>query len=78
MNVEKIVVMDSVTAEDLRKMADDAMIVMFAPDFKTVVSTRNLVSYVRKAYPLEKGSYATTAIPLSKGKYGLKIYIENT
>lgn len=41
----------TITVEDLKNLVDRKLSVQM-PDFKATVSARNLVSYMRKAYPL--------------------------
>lgn len=41
----------TITVEDLRNLVGRKLVVQM-PDYKATVSARNVVSYVRKAYPL--------------------------
>lgn len=41
----------TITVEDLRNLVGRKLVVQM-PDYKATVSARNVVSYVRRAYPL--------------------------
>lgn len=47
-------VASTVTVDDIRNLAQKRLVVQM-PDYKSMVSARNQVTYVRKAYPLPKG-----------------------
>lgn len=65
----------SITVQDLRNLASRRLSVQM-PNFAAAVSTRNLVSYVRKAYPLPKGlNYETNTVELDNGGYEITISI---
>lgn len=50
----------TISVEDLKNLVDRKLVVQM-PDFKATVSARNLVSYMRKAYPLPSNlDYATS------------------
>lgn len=64
-----------ITVQDLKNLADRKMSVQM-PDYAAAVSTRNLVSYVRKAYPLPKGlNYETNTIEMDNGGYEITISV---
>ena len=64
-----------ITVQDLKNLADRQMSVQM-PDYAAAVSTRNLVSYVRKAYPLPKGlNYETNTIEMDNGGYEITISV---
>lgn len=65
----------SITVQDLRNIAENKLSVQM-PDYAATVSTRNLVSYVRKAYPLPKGlNYETSTAEMQNGGYEITISI---
>lgn len=65
----------SITVQDLRNLTSKRLSVQM-PNFAAAVSTRNLVSYVRKAYPLPKGlNYETNTVELDNGGYEITISI---
>ena len=64
-----------IKVQDLKNLADRKMSVQM-PDYAAAVSTRNLVSYVRKAYPLPKGlNYETNTIEMDNGGYEITISV---
>lgn len=65
----------SITVQDLKNLAERKLAVQM-PDYSAAVSTRNLVSYVRKAHPLQKGeNYETSITELQDGKYEIAIRV---
>lgn len=65
----------SITVQDIRNLAENKLSVQM-PDYAAAVSTRNLVSYVRKAYPLAKGlNYETSTVEMENGGYEITISI---
>ena len=68
-------VTNSVSVQDLKNLACKKIAVQM-PNFAATVSTRNLVSYVRKAYPLPKGlNYETSTVELENGDWEITISI---
>lgn len=66
----------SITVQDLKNLADRKLVVQM-PDYAAAVSTRNLVSYVRKAHPLPKGeNYETSITETQDGGYEIAITIK--
>lgn len=65
----------SITVQDLKNLAERKLSVQM-PDYPAAVSTRNLVSYVRKAYPLPKGlNYETSTVEMDNGGYEITISV---
>ena len=65
----------SITVQDLKNLAERKLSVQM-PDYSAAVSTRNLVSYVRKAYPLPKGlAYETSTVEMESGGYEITISV---
>ena len=57
----------SITVQDLKNLVERKLQVQM-PDYPATVSTRNLVTYVRKAHPLPKGlKYETSTIETEDG-----------
>lgn len=64
-----------ITVQDLRNLPERKLTAQL-PDYAAAVSTRNLVSYVRKAYPLPKGlNYETTVVESENGGYEITVSI---
>lgn len=65
----------SITVQDLKNLAERKLSVQM-PDYNAAVSTRNLVTYVRKAHPLPKGlNYETNIKEMSNGGYEINISV---
>lgn len=65
----------SITVQDLKNLAERKLSVQM-PDYAAAVSTRNLVSYVRKAHPLPKGlNYETTTVEMDNGGYEITVSV---
>jgi len=56
-------VAERITSEDIRAIGVGGKLIVTLPSFHAVVSARNMVSYVRRAYPREDGCYKTTYDP---------------
>ena len=68
-------VVNGITVQDLKNLAERKLSLQM-PDFAAAVSTRNLVSYVRKAYPLPKGlNYETNTVEMPNGGYEITISV---
>lgn len=53
-------IVTGITVEDVKNIAERRLVLQL-PGFKEIVSTRNLISYVSKAYPLPGNlAYRTT------------------
>jgi hypothetical protein len=64
-----------VSVEDLKNLANKTLAVN-VPSYNAMISTRNLVSYVRQAYPLPDGeNYATSATRKDDGTYDIVIRV---
>ena len=65
----------SITVQDLKNLAERKLSVQM-PDYAAAVSTRNLVSYVRKAHPLPNGlNYETTTVEMDNGGYEITVSV---
>ncbi len=65
----------TITVEDLRNLAEKKLTAQM-PDYAAAVSARNLVSYVRKAYPLPKGlNYETNTVEMDNGDWQFTVSI---
>ncbi len=52
---------ETISVNDIRAIGVGGQLQVTMPDYKATVSARNLVSYVRKAYPREDGlTYKTS------------------
>lgn len=66
----------SITVQDLRNLAERKLSVQM-PDYAAAVSSRNLVTYVRRAYPLPQGSvYETNIVEIPSGGYEINIMVK--
>ena len=66
-----------ITVEDIKNLAEKKLAVN-VPDYHAATSTRNLVTYVRKAYPLQDNlDYATSTTQLEDGSYEITIKVVN-
>lgn len=64
-----------ITVQDLKNLVDRKLSLQM-PDYAAAVSTRNLVSYVRKAHPLPKGlAIETNTVEMQNGGYEITISI---
>ena len=55
-------VADKIGVDDVRRIGKDGSLSVQLPNYKACVSAKNLVSYVKKAYPREDGLTYTRSV----------------
>ena len=61
------------TVEDIRNLIDRKLVVEM-PDFKAMCSARNMVSYVRRAYPLPSNLDFRTSSDTESNVFTLEVF----